>query len=157
MQLAITQLESTNLTPHNTTSNQTRDLILKLLQCIGVARHHRQTPSDFTNQLLVFYFTENTPTAQASRPLPSSHMFNYSQIRSQNMSVINRSGRKTNNPTPKMLPKLLSILPHTPYFLSSQNCFFTYLSPFLPFLASSRSFSPSSHSSPRSLSPITHQ
>jgi hypothetical protein len=73
------------------------------------------------------------------------------------MSVINRSGRKTNNPTPKMLPKLLSILPHTPYFLSSQNCFFTYLSPFLPFLASSRSFSPSSHSSPRSLSPITHQ
>jgi len=48
------------------------------LQCTCTARHHGQTPFHFTNQLLVFYFTENIPTAQASKPLPSSNLFNYS-------------------------------------------------------------------------------
>jgi hypothetical protein len=48
------------------------------LQCTCTARHHGQTPFDFTNQLLVFYFTENTPTAQASRPSPSSNLSNCS-------------------------------------------------------------------------------
>jgi len=45
------------------------------LQCTCIARHRGQTPFHFTNRLLVFYFTEYTPTAQASRPLPSPNLF----------------------------------------------------------------------------------
>jgi hypothetical protein len=45
-------------------------------QCTCTARHHGQTPFHFTNRLLVFYFTEYTPIAQASRPLPSPNLSN---------------------------------------------------------------------------------
>ncbi len=94
MQLAITQMESTNLMPHNTINNQARDLRLKLLQCIGIARHHRLTPRDFTNSTSCFYFLEITPTTQASRLLPSSHLSNCPWIRSQSLSIANHSGRE---------------------------------------------------------------
>jgi len=77
MQLPITQMVRPNLMCH------TQKLFglwpqIEHLQCTCTARHHGQTPFDFTNQLLVFYFTENTPTTQASKPLPSSNLFNYS-------------------------------------------------------------------------------
>jgi hypothetical protein len=63
MQLPITQMVRPNLMSHNTKTIRpvTSD---EHLQCSCTAIiHHGQTPFDFTNQLLVFYFTENTPTA----------------------------------------------------------------------------------------------
>ncbi len=94
MQLAITQMGSTNLMPHNTTNNQARDFRLKLLQCIGIARHHELTPRDFTNSTSCFYFLEITSTTQASRLLPSSNLSNCPWIRSQSLSIANCSGRE---------------------------------------------------------------
>ncbi len=89
-----TQMESTNLMPHNTTNNQARDLRLKLLQCIDIAGHHGLTPRDFTNSTSCFYFMEITPTAQASRLLPSFTLSNCPWIRSQSLSIANRSERE---------------------------------------------------------------
>ncbi len=78
--------------PHSATSDHTNGLSephelttqklfgswpqIEHLQCTYTARHRGQTPFHFTNRLFVFYFTEYTPIAQASRPLPSPNLFN---------------------------------------------------------------------------------
>jgi len=82
MQLAITQMESTDLMSHKTTNNWARDLRLKLLMCIGIARHHGLTPRDFTNSTSCLLFPPNHPNITSAHKsyLTSSAMPSTSEL-----------------------------------------------------------------------------
>ncbi len=154
MQLVITQLESTNLTPHNTTNNQTCDLRLKLLQCIGIARHH------LTSQINFLSFISQKTLRQHKLPDPCHHLICSTTLRSEarTCQLLIAAEEKNQQSDSKMLPKLLSILPLPHYFLFFfLNCFFSYLSPFSPVPGFLPKLCSSSHSSLRSLPSIPHQ
>jgi hypothetical protein len=77
MQLPITQMVRLNLMSHNTktirpvASDWTSTMHLHIQTSrTDIIRLHKSTSC--------LYFTESTTTAQASRPLPSSNLFNYS-------------------------------------------------------------------------------
>ncbi len=106
---------------------------------------HSQTPRTNTKRLhkLNFLsFISQKTLRQHKLPDPCHHLICSTTLKSEarTCQLLIAAEEKTSNPTQRCsLSFCLSCLLLTT-FLSSKNCFLSYLSPFLPFLASSRSF-----------------